>query len=252
MFFYMLICRPIKESTDNWLNIYNEVLIMLTFIALFIINTSDFGYLNISYFGWVLIVLTMISFAATWALMLPGIVKSIWQTVSGLFRKSPDKLQNDKDSPTEQPAMDEGDGMMKVKRTVRRRRQNVSPSIKKRRNSRISDAAVRGRPASGAKETEMVTMTATRAKPKAATKPKDNVKAKEKTKPKAKAPEEEKKKEEKKKEEKKKEEKKEEEKKKEESEEARTKPRSRSKVTRHVKGIIPRRNRVCALPDSVA
>ena len=88
MFLYIVWYKPFKEWKDNWLNLYNESVIILVFLALIWINNSDYAYNNVSTIGWILIVLIMLSFVTTWAIMMPGVARGLWEAVTGLFKKS--------------------------------------------------------------------------------------------------------------------------------------------------------------------
>ncbi len=85
MLVYYIIYHPFREGSSNWFSIYNEFVVIVVFLSLIVINTTTFGYNNTSNIGWVLIGLIMVSFAATWCIMLPGIAKALWAAVARLF-----------------------------------------------------------------------------------------------------------------------------------------------------------------------
>ena len=84
---FFLAKTPFSKTFDNQINIYNEAVIIVTFISILIMNTYDFLEYTREIWGWVLIVSIAFSLLATWVEVIPGVVKELWIDIKKLFKK---------------------------------------------------------------------------------------------------------------------------------------------------------------------
>ncbi len=77
MLIYLVTVNPFEENMSNLINIYNEGVLVLTFISVLIMNVADFSEFVVRVWGWILIVLILLSLLTTWLITIPPTVKLI-------------------------------------------------------------------------------------------------------------------------------------------------------------------------------
>jgi len=77
--------KPYKELWDNRINIFNEALISLIFSFEVIINTWNVKDEIIEGFGWLFIILIIVSLVITWILTFPSVILEMLDKVKELF-----------------------------------------------------------------------------------------------------------------------------------------------------------------------
>ena len=77
MLWYLMKYKPFGDLSGNLLQIYNELIVALMYLALLIINLWKISGPPAEYIGWALIGLISASLFATWVLLLPGAINSL-------------------------------------------------------------------------------------------------------------------------------------------------------------------------------
>jgi len=77
--------RPFKANKDNFLNMYNEIVISVVYLGILLINTTCLKQNTIEMIGWILIGTVLLSLAATWILLIPQFIKDIKEFFKSLF-----------------------------------------------------------------------------------------------------------------------------------------------------------------------
>ncbi len=81
---YLVKYAPFDTKLNNGLNIYNEAVVSLTFIAIFVLNVYPPKVILQDTLGWIMIALILLSLIATWIITLPPAFKELYVLVSGL------------------------------------------------------------------------------------------------------------------------------------------------------------------------
>lgn len=79
--------KPFKSRTENLANIYNEAVVLITFISVLILNLKEFPEVAMNVVGWVAIVLILVSLCYLWLTTLPQIAKEIRSTIRSKRKK---------------------------------------------------------------------------------------------------------------------------------------------------------------------
>eukprot|EP00826_Nyctotherus_ovalis_P022861 TRINITY_DN1764_c0_g1_i5.p1 TRINITY_DN1764_c0_g1~~TRINITY_DN1764_c0_g1_i5.p1 ORF type:complete len:153 (-),score=30.82 TRINITY_DN1764_c0_g1_i5:49-507(-) len=86
MLLYVNVTRPFKKREDNFINIFNEFIIVFSFASVLVMKNSDMSEKAVSTWGWVLTALVVFSLVATWVVALPGILRELKKSVVRLLR----------------------------------------------------------------------------------------------------------------------------------------------------------------------
>lgn len=70
---------------EKLVNIYNECVILVIFIALIIANVWNLGDPSMTALGWFIISLILLSLFITWILLIPRILKEIWEKIKKIY-----------------------------------------------------------------------------------------------------------------------------------------------------------------------
>ena len=73
--------RPFKEYSTNFLNLYNEFVLIVTFLCIAVINIFNTNENSSNYIGWMVIALLLLSLGITWILLIPSVVKGVYQQI---------------------------------------------------------------------------------------------------------------------------------------------------------------------------
>ena len=80
---------PFAAKWDNILNVYNETVVSLTFIAVYFLNLFAAETSLCDIFGWIIISLILVSLGITWALLFPPAIKELCMMIGGWCRNAP-------------------------------------------------------------------------------------------------------------------------------------------------------------------
>ena len=86
--------KPFSAGGDNFINILNETIIIFTFISVYVMNKCSFSELTIELWGWFLIIPIIISLLATWIISLPDAIEEFKKTLTDLFTKEKEPIEN--------------------------------------------------------------------------------------------------------------------------------------------------------------
>eukprot|EP00826_Nyctotherus_ovalis_P054650 TRINITY_DN7174_c0_g1_i6.p1 TRINITY_DN7174_c0_g1~~TRINITY_DN7174_c0_g1_i6.p1 ORF type:complete len:142 (-),score=18.66 TRINITY_DN7174_c0_g1_i6:86-511(-) len=117
---YVAAVGPFEKSKDVFINIFNEAVIVFTFVSVIVMNAYELPEFLINLWGWFLIILVVFSLVATWVISLPGVIKSLIKDFKNLFIKK--KL---KKKPKEKERT-----VVKVERNDTSHSQYIKPSLK--------------------------------------------------------------------------------------------------------------------------
>ena len=87
MFSYLLYYQPFDTRKDNLINLYNEGVLVITFLTLFIIQFFNINPRTDMIIGWGLVGLILLSLLLTWILILPPLVKMAFSKCRSIFYK---------------------------------------------------------------------------------------------------------------------------------------------------------------------
>jgi len=80
--------KPFEKSKDNFINIFNEITITMTFVLVLIMNNIELPEVLLNITQWVLIVPLVISLIFTWIIIFPDILKGLKKSLKELFKKN--------------------------------------------------------------------------------------------------------------------------------------------------------------------
>ncbi len=127
MLLYLLTCFPFEDGKNNGLNVYNECVLIVAFIAVLVMTSRDFPAAAVSLVGWLLIGLVAVSLIATWVIILPPSLKALLRTVS-------DWCKGETRAETEQKCRDPNKG---IAGEVPKKEEYMARLRKRRSGSRI-------------------------------------------------------------------------------------------------------------------
>ena len=98
---YAITVRPYEYWQANALYIYNEMVFILTFGILLIVNIWDFDDVAQSSLGWIIIGIVLLSLALTWITLFPPIVEAAYRQIRELCTRptASSVAQNEANSP---------------------------------------------------------------------------------------------------------------------------------------------------------
>jgi len=96
MIFYLITVRPFVKVSDNFLNIYNEFVLLFCFISAYTMNSTFLEEKGISAWGWVMVVLVLSSLLATWILIMPSALKAFINSVYECFGYNTEEISDAK------------------------------------------------------------------------------------------------------------------------------------------------------------
>jgi len=83
--------RPFESKKDNFLNMYNEIVIAAVFYGILIINASyKISQKSKELAGWILIGCILVSLATTWLLLIPQVISDLKDFVLSFCKKTND------------------------------------------------------------------------------------------------------------------------------------------------------------------
>eukprot|EP00826_Nyctotherus_ovalis_P051755 TRINITY_DN6483_c0_g2_i2.p1 TRINITY_DN6483_c0_g2~~TRINITY_DN6483_c0_g2_i2.p1 ORF type:complete len:121 (-),score=23.94 TRINITY_DN6483_c0_g2_i2:33-395(-) len=78
MLAYLLLVKPFKSDTNNVMNVYNELVIMVCFLSVLAMNLLNLAESARNIWGWILIGLVLISLLSIWATTIPDMISTAW------------------------------------------------------------------------------------------------------------------------------------------------------------------------------
>ena len=96
MLLYLVKIKPFIDTNENRLNIVNEVLILIMFSLILVINLYETSKEITELVGYVMVILVAIDFLICWGFMIYGIIKSIVKVVR-LRRKRNEEIRKKKE-----------------------------------------------------------------------------------------------------------------------------------------------------------
>jgi len=104
MLLYIIIIKPFDKTEGNFINMYNEFVIVFSFFSVLIMSNYEFSDLIMNIWGWILTIPVILSLLITWYFTLPEMLGELKETITNCFTKKPDKVKKkSKKMKTEQP-----------------------------------------------------------------------------------------------------------------------------------------------------
>jgi len=91
--FYIIIVKPFNKAEGNFINIYNEFIIVFSFFSVLIMSNYELSDLIMNIWGWILTIPVIFSLLITWYFTLPEMVGQLKETITNCFTKKPDKVE---------------------------------------------------------------------------------------------------------------------------------------------------------------
>jgi len=93
MLLYIIIVKPFNKGEGNFINIYNEFIIVFSFFSVLIMSNYEFSDLIVNIWGWILTIPVVFSLLITWYFSLPQMIGELKETITNCFTKKPDKVK---------------------------------------------------------------------------------------------------------------------------------------------------------------
>jgi hypothetical protein len=81
--------QPFDDWLNNMINVYNELVIIITFISVLMMNTMNLPEQITNLWGWILVILILLPLLSVWIITIPGIISMLCKCFKAL--KSPKK-----------------------------------------------------------------------------------------------------------------------------------------------------------------
>lgn len=89
MLVYLVAVRPFTEPHISAINVYNEIVLLISFTAVLLMNVQELSDSTINNIGWALIALILISLISLWVVTAPEVYKAVREFLRRLQRKRP-------------------------------------------------------------------------------------------------------------------------------------------------------------------
>lgn len=96
MLLYLAVFRPFEGRLNNALYIFNELIVLVSFADVLVLNSFPLGVGHVEAGGIVIICLVFVSLFFTWCLFLPGFVSGILTAVLDAIKKKPEEGKEEK------------------------------------------------------------------------------------------------------------------------------------------------------------
>jgi len=93
MLLYIIIIKPFDKSGGNFINTYNEFIIVFSFISVLIMSNYEIPDVIVNIWGWILTIPVILSLLITWYLTLPEMLGELKETITNCFTKKSDKVK---------------------------------------------------------------------------------------------------------------------------------------------------------------
>eukprot|EP00826_Nyctotherus_ovalis_P058743 TRINITY_DN8100_c0_g1_i5.p1 TRINITY_DN8100_c0_g1~~TRINITY_DN8100_c0_g1_i5.p1 ORF type:complete len:130 (-),score=8.70 TRINITY_DN8100_c0_g1_i5:62-451(-) len=72
---------PYQKSGENYINIYTEIVIVVVFVSVLVINAKEHSEESKNILGWVLIGLILVALCYLWLTSLPAVIKNLYHKI---------------------------------------------------------------------------------------------------------------------------------------------------------------------------
>jgi len=93
MLFYIIIIKPFDKTEGNFINIYNEFVIVFSFFSVLIMSNYELPDLIVNIWGWILTIPVILSLLITWYFTLPEMLGELKKTITNCFTKESPKVE---------------------------------------------------------------------------------------------------------------------------------------------------------------
>ena len=93
MLFYIIIVKPFDKAEGNFVNMYNEFVIVFSFFSVLIMSNYELSDLIMNIWGWILTIPVIFSLLITWYFTLPEMLGQLKETITNCFTKEPVKVE---------------------------------------------------------------------------------------------------------------------------------------------------------------
>jgi len=90
---------PFDSDLANYVNIYNEFILLMAFGLIFLQNVLDLNEKTANIIGWILISLVLISWIIMWVNLLPSVIRELIKAIQKFLSKS-ENTENACENPT--------------------------------------------------------------------------------------------------------------------------------------------------------
>jgi len=94
MLLYIIIAKPFDRFEGNFINIYNELVIVFSFFSVVIMSNRKLSDIIMNIWGWILTIFVIISLLITWYFILPEVFRQLKEAIINCFTKKPGKVEN--------------------------------------------------------------------------------------------------------------------------------------------------------------
>jgi len=94
MLLYIIRLKPFGKTEDNFINVYNELIIVFSFFSVLIMNNYGLPDLMMNIWGWILFILVISSLFITWYFTLPEMLRELKKTVTNCFTNKSANVEN--------------------------------------------------------------------------------------------------------------------------------------------------------------
>ena len=91
MLLYIIILRPFDKVESNFINTYNELIIVFSFFSVVIMSNYKLSDSIINIWGWILTIPVIISLLITWCFILPEVFRQLKEAIINCFTKNKSK-----------------------------------------------------------------------------------------------------------------------------------------------------------------
>jgi len=103
MLLYLCIVKPFTTKMSNNLNIYNEAVVLISFLSVAILNLRYFKRIVFMNVGWFLISIILLSLISSWIIIMPTAIKELFQTAKECFTNNNDNEKSQKEVINKKP-----------------------------------------------------------------------------------------------------------------------------------------------------
>ena len=93
MLYYLVAKKPINSSFNNMVSIFNEIITIISFVSIFIMNLIELPDIAVTTIGWVTIAAILTSLIITWISILPEVCTALWTFLKSITKKTPKPIR---------------------------------------------------------------------------------------------------------------------------------------------------------------
>lgn len=97
MLIYLICVKPFTENFNNYMNVYCEIIVAVTFLVLFLINLFPVPELVGTSISWILISAIIIALGAIWIEVLPKTLKELFCSIRDRLIKDKSEMLKEKE-----------------------------------------------------------------------------------------------------------------------------------------------------------